>query len=192
MDIISLSLARIHAHLCGDGYSYISKTNQKGRKFIAMTGYCNNNFRLLSIFRTDFKEIFGVKMRLKRNNEVFVKSIRIFKELASKFGQFGSRAWKIPSSIKSSNKKIKLEWLKAFFEDEAYHEKRYNRLKTKSINLKGLKDVKEILDSINIKSNITGPNCDSTHYITIPKFNSYKEFGNFCKEPIRKNSGSRI
>jgi len=76
--------------------------------------------------------------------------------------------------------------VKVFFEDEAYHEKRYNRLKIKSINLKGLKDVKELLTSLNIISNLTGPNSDGSYYITIPHFNSIKEFREFTKEPIRK------
>ncbi|MFH1307264.1 MAG: hypothetical protein ABIH72_00235 [archaeon] len=29
-------------------------------------------------------------------------------------------------------------------------------------------------------------NCDESYYLTIPKFDSIKEFNNFVKEPIRK------
>ncbi len=75
---------------------------------------------------------------------------------------------------------------KSFFEDEAYHEKRYNRLKIKSMNYNGLKDVKEMLDSLKIKSSFTGPNCDKSYYLTIPKFSLIKEFSDFVKEPIRR------
>lgn len=73
-----------------------------------------------------------------------------------------------------------------FFEDEAYHEKKYNRLKIKSMNLNGLKDAKEMLDSLNVFSNIMGPNCDSSYYLTIPKFNTIELFKNFSKQPARK------
>ena len=44
---ISPELARIHAHLCGDGFSGIFITKEKDRKFSALTGYCNKNQKLL-------------------------------------------------------------------------------------------------------------------------------------------------
>lgn len=179
-------LARIHAHLCGDGFSCIYKTKRKDRKFIAVTGYCNNNQKLLDKFREDFSRIFNVKMKMRKNKEVSISSIRIFNELGNQFGKFGSKEWRIHSLIKNSNRETKLEWLKAFFEDEAYHEKRYDRLKIKCINYYGLKGVQEMLDSLNIESSLTGPNCDKSYYLTIPKFSLIKELRGFTKEPARK------
>jgi len=183
---ISEELARIHAHLCGDGSVYMYKTNEKDRNFRAVIGYYNKNQKLLDKFREDFSKIFNVKMSIRKKRDVSVKSIRIFKFLINKFGGFDSKKWRIHKLIKNSSKKIKLEWLKAFFEDEAYHEERYNRLKTKSINYLGLMDVKEILDSLGIPSNLTGPNIDKSYYLTIPKFNSIIEFEDFVKEPVRR------
>jgi len=130
--------------------------------------------------------VFGVKMKMVAGREVSVKSLRIVKILTEEFGSFGSREWKIPRSIKESNENTKLEWLKAFFEDEAYNEKKYDRLKTKSMNPSGLMDVKHMLDSLKIFSSLTGPNCDDSYYLTIPKFSSIEEFRGFIKEPIRK------
>jgi len=187
MKDLPIELIRIHANLCGDGYTCIWKTKEKGRNFSAVTGYCNNNQKLLKRFREDFGKIFGVKMKLKKyGKEVSVRSIRIYKELKNKFGKFGSREWRIPNIIKESGKEIKIIWLSTFFEDEAYHEKRYNRLKTKSMNFNGLKDIKELLDSLKIFSSLTGPNCDGSYYITIPRFDKVEEFNDFVKEPIRK------
>jgi len=182
----SAELARVHAHLCGDGSVYIYPTREKGRKFIAVVGYYNKNQKLLDKFRKDFSKIFRVKMKMRNNREVSIRSIRIFKEVTKMFGDFGSKNWRIHNSIKDANDKIKLEWLKAFFEDESYHEKRYNRLKTKSMNYDGLKDAKEMLDSLGIFSSLTGPNCDGSYYLTIPNFSSIKMFEGFVKEPIRK------
>jgi len=183
---ISPELARIHAHLCGDGSVYIYETSERDRNLRAVTGYYNKNQKLLNKFRKDFSKLFGVKMAIRPNRDVSIKSIRIFRELIKRFGEFGSKKWRVHNSIKNSNKNIRLEWLKAFFEDESYHEKRYNRLKIKSINHKGLRDVKEMLNSLGIFSSLTGPNCDSSYYLTIPKFDSVKEFEDFVKEPIRK------
>jgi hypothetical protein len=183
---ISPELARVHAHLCGDGTVCIWKTKEKGRKNTAVTGYYNKNQKLLDKFRKDFSKIFGVKMKMTKNKSVSVRSIRIYKELIKRFGKFGSWEWRIPEIVKKSSAEIKIEWLKAFFEDEAYHEKEYNRLKTKSVNLRGLKDVKELLDFLGVFSSLTGPNCDRTYYLTIPRFNLIKNFKNFVKDPVRK------
>ena len=183
---ISEELARIHAHLCGDGSICIWRTKEKDRNFRGVVGYYNKNQKLLDKFRKDFSKLFGVKMKMRENREVSVKSLKIVKHLLSRFGKFGSREWLVHNSIKNSDNKIKLGWLKAFFEDEAYHERRYDRLKTKSMNYCGLKDAKEMLDSLNIKSNLTGPNCDGSYYLTIPQFSLVEEFKDFVKEPIRK------
>jgi len=185
---LTAELARIHAHLCGDGSMYKYKTSEKDRINRAVISYTNKNPKLLEEFRKDMNKLFDVKMTFKdrHRDEVIVKSIRIFNIINKMFGDLSSRKWKIPKIIKNSSKEIKLEWLKAFFEDEAYHEKRYNRLKIKSVNYEGLKDVQKILSSIKIISNLTGPNCDDSYYLTISKFDSVKEFSNFIKEPIRK------
>ena len=165
---ISMELARIHAHLCGDGHVCIYKTKAKDRKFKANIGYSNNNQKLLTNFREDFSKIYHVKMKMRPNRDVSISSIRIYRDLTGKFGKFGSKEWRIHKSILNSDNQIKLEWLNSFFEDEAYDEKRYNRLKIKSVNLEGLKDAKQLLTSLNIFSSLTGPNCDKTYYLTIP------------------------
>lgn len=183
---ISSEMARIHAHLCGDGSVYSYKTSEKGRSFIYVVGYYNKNQILLDKFRQDFSKIFGVKMKMRNNRDVSVRSKRIFQYLLDNFGRFHSKEWRVSKLIKNGSNKIKLEWLKSFFEDEAYHEKRYNRLKIKSVNLFGLKDVGDLLDSLKIKYTLTGPNCDESYYLTLPNFNTISEFNDFIKQPIRK------
>jgi len=110
----SQELARIHAHLCGDWFTCMYKTRRKDRKNIAIVGYCNKNQRLLDNFRKDFNKLFSVKMKMRKNREGSISSIRIYKEITENFGKFGSREWKIPVIIKNSSKKIKVEWLKSF------------------------------------------------------------------------------
>lgn len=186
MKEMSPELARIHAHLCGDGSVFIFRTKAKDRNWTGGVGYYNNNQQLLDKFRADFSKLFGVKMKMRKNREVSIRSVKRAREFIKKFGSFNSREWKIPEIIKNSDKEIKLEWLKAFFEDEAYDEKRYNRLKIKSVNYNGLKDAKELLDSMGISSSLTGPNSDKTYYLAVPRFDSIREFSDFVKVPIRK------
>ncbi len=179
-------LARVHAHLCGDGSVFIFKTIAKDRDFRAGIAYSNNNQNLLNKFRKDFNKLFGVKMKMNEGVDVSIRSIKIFQELTERFGEFGSRKWRIHNSIKNARKEIKLEWLKSFFEDEAYHEKGYNRLRIKSMNPLGVEDAKEMLNSLGIYSSITGPNCDESYYLTIPRFSLVELFKDFVKEPARK------
>tara|TARA_Y100000310_G_C20435571_1_gene693574 strand:- start:152 stop:703 length:552 start_codon:yes stop_codon:yes gene_type:complete len=182
-----IELVRIHAHLCGDGFMFFGESSERDRKHSATVGYSNNNYCLIEKFRDDFNAVFKVQMKLRKNRkEVTVRSIRIYKELLKLFGELSSFKWRIPIEIKNLDTHSKMEWLKSFFEDEAYHEKKYNRLKTKSMNLGGLKDIKEILDSLEINSVITGPNCDKSYYITIPRFDNIDLFKDFKKQPARK------
>jgi len=184
-DLISPEIARIHAHLCGDGSVYKYKTKEKDRDFRYCIGYYNKNQRLLDEFREDFNKVFNVKMKMRKEKDVSVSSLRIFKILSEKFGNFGSYNWRIPQIIMKSDNSIKIEWLKAFFNDESYYEVKYNRLKTKSMNYQGLNDVQNMLNLIGIKSNLTGPNCDNSYYLTISNFRNICEFNDFIKEPIR-------
>ncbi|MGY4884052.1 MAG: hypothetical protein ACP5NZ_00545 [Nanobdellota archaeon] len=185
MENISPELVRIHAHLCGDGSVFIFRTKEKDRKLRGGVGYYNKNQILLDKFRGDFNKLFGVKMKMRKNKEVVIRSVKRARLFIENFGEFGSRKWRIHDKIKNSSKEIKLEWLKAFFEDEAYDEKAYDRLKIKSVNKNGLMDAKELLDSMNITSKITGPNSDKSYYLTIPKFSKIIEFNGFVKLPIR-------
>ena len=52
----------------------------------------------------------------------------------------------------------------------------------------GLKDAKEMLDSMNIKSHITGENCDGSWYLNIRKMDDLRDFS---KIPSRKNRVAR-
>lgn len=88
---ISPELARVHAHLCGDGSVFIYKTSRKDRINSGGAGYYNNNQKLLENFRRDFSKIFGVKMKLIPNRQVTISSIRIYRELTERFGNFGSK-----------------------------------------------------------------------------------------------------
>jgi intein-encoded DNA endonuclease-like protein len=59
--------------------------------------------------------------------------------------------------------------MKAFFDDEGTVDESRNRVRVKSVNKNGLKQVNKMLTRIEIESRITGPNCDSTWYLTINK-----------------------
>ena len=128
-------------------------------------------------------KLFNVKMTYyKKKHTLHIFSIRIA-DFLSQLGKYKSREWRIPQVIKDSSKKYKLEWIKAFCEDEAYLPKKRNIVRIKSMNFSGIKDIKQLLDSIKIESWITGKNCDDSWYLNIRKM---KEMSTFSKKPARK------
>jgi hypothetical protein len=177
------ALARIHAHLCGDGYLHVYKTSEKRRINRATIEYYNVNPNLIAEFRKDMQRIFAVKMTyIPRLQRVSVKSLRIARDLLM-LSNYHSHEWRIPNLIKNAPRIIKIEWIKAFCWDEACLPKDRNCIRIKSVNEQGLQDIRDMLTLMKIGSWITGPNCDATWYLNIKK---EKEFLTFYKEACRK------
>jgi hypothetical protein len=167
-------LVRIHARLCGDGYASFYETTESDRDRRAIVVYTNLIDSNLEQFRSDMKEIFDVEM-YRYGDEVKVKSIPIVESLQERFGSFSSDKWEISSEIQQLSKEKKLQWLRAFIRDEGHYEGKYNRLRVKSTNETGIRQVNKMMRSIGIDSNVTGPNCDESYYLNVSKIDQYDE-----------------
>jgi len=175
-DVKLKALTRIHAHLCGDGCLCRYKTSEKDRINRAEILYFNNNTNLLFSFKKDMSLVFNVSMSYNdKQKKVYVKSIRIATFLLT-LSEYKSRSWRIPSLVKNANSEVKLEWIKAFALDEGYIPKDRNAIRIKSVNFAGLQDIQQLLQTINIRSTISGPNCDHTWYLNIRKENALSDF----------------
>jgi len=129
---------------------------------------------------------FNIKPR-KVRNELRFRSKRVFERI-SMLGGGKSRDWFIDKEILNSSKKIKKGWLGAFFDDECTFDPVFKRLRVKSMNFKGLKQVKRILSDLNIQSNITGPNTDKSFYLSITGANIQKFYNNInLKHKLKRN-----
>lgn len=192
---------RIAAHVCGDGWliSYIEKNSLQivhGRKYHRdrkrfEIGYCNTEKILLKQFENDMRKIFNLKAR-KPKFELRFRSKRVFERIRE-LGGGNSKSWFISEKIKNSKKLIKKEWLKAFFDDEAGVDPVSKRIRIKSMNFKGLLQVKGLLKDLKIESRITGPNVDNSWYLTLSGNNValfYKKIG--FNHQQKKNKLKRI
>lgn len=167
--------ARIVSHICADGCltTYVERNALQivhGRRYHRprkryVIVYTNTDTGLLKEFSKDFWKIYGLKTR-KRPNEVRAKSKWVFDRLRS-LGAGGSYEWFVGKEFRHSNKSVKSTWLRAFFDDEATVDTKYRRIRVKNMNMKGLKQVRNLLKNLNIKSNITGPNCDKSWYLNV-------------------------
>jgi len=153
-DKVTPALARIHAHICGDGYFYETKVKdcygpwakyrKKTHRIIYRTCYSNTNPTLIKEFQRDIKEVFGVKGGKLWKNEIRIKSKRIW-DLLKKMGAGDSYNWGVGKEIINASKESKKNWIRAFFDDEAYFDNG-NRIRVKCVNKKGLQEVTKILN----------------------------------------------
>ena len=150
---VTSALARIHAHICGDGCMYTLQTkdiygpwakyrrNPIRTRYVA--GYDNNNKDLLKEFQNDILKVFGVKGKKEYKNKVKVESKKIWSFL-KQMGAGNSHNWSIPDSIINSSKEIQRNWIRAFFDDEADFDDD-GRIRVKCVNKKGLIQLMEML-----------------------------------------------
>lgn len=173
-------LIRIHARLCGDGHAAFYETKEKDRNRRAIVVYTNVVEENLEQFQGDMSEIFGVYM-YRYEEEVKVKSIPIVEELQEEFGDFSCDKWRIDPRIFEVPDSKKTEWLRAFIRDEGHYEPQYNRLRIKSMNKLGLKDVRILMSKLGVKANITGPNCDESYYLNVSRIQDYPNIHRIAK-----------
>jgi len=173
-----IEIARMHAHVCGDGDIgiYMERRGERdiaryNRKNLFMKSYrvryTNNESNLLREFKEDAKNVFDAS-GLIRKNECRVKNKKVFTAL-KRLGAAGSRSWFISKEIFRSKKIVRAEWLRAFCDDESTVDVENRRIRIKSVNFSGLNQVKKLFETIGINPKITGPNIDKTWYLTIPK-----------------------
>jgi hypothetical protein len=182
---ITPALARIHAHVCGDGnlfrssekdsYGYLGIYKPNRRRYRYGIGYTNKNQRLIEEFMRDTESTFCLKPYY-RNNYVRVKSRDIW-VLLKQLGAGKSRDWFISSTIMKANKRIKKHWIRAFFDDEACFNAD-GRIRVRSVNRKGITQVKKMLNGF-LPSHITPKNkCypDGSVYLNINRSDVEKYF----------------
>ncbi len=190
---ITPEIARIHAHVCGDGSSYIRNAKRgpgelakHKRKNIYRKDwtieYYNNDLELVKEFVKDFKVSFNRNKQTIKNKVTFRGAKHIVEKL--ELTNKNSYNWYIPDNIMKASKKVISNWLRAFFDDEGYIHPSRNRILVKSMNKTGLQQVVKLLYRLNISSKITGPNCDHSYYLVVYKegLQRYKNYVGFLMQ----------
>ncbi len=167
-------LARIHAHVCGDGYMFVAnwrrskkdilRYNRENKRAIHhLVSYSNTEQALLNEFKNTVREVFNASAYEMKKNEVRVSNKRVYNEIIS-LGKTGTYEWAVPRVI-STDSRLFFEWLSAFIDDEGHIEDRIDidtkgrRHRRKRINIKsasygGLLSIMRALLRYGIKSRI--------------------------------------
>jgi len=151
---ITPALARIHAHVCGDGhlihnrekdcYGYLAPYRQGYYRWRYGVGYTNTKRILIDAFIADVREVFNLQPRYEAKNwMVTVKSKPVW-ELLKRLGAGKSRSWFIGEEIRVASRVIQATWLHAFFDDEAHFDPQ-GRIRVRSVNRQGLEQAASML-----------------------------------------------
>ncbi len=165
--MISPELARIVAHIAGDGYSGVYQQRRSEKELISHPRkkktqtrwhirYVNTEPALVRQFTQDVKKEFNRKVVPKKKYEYEVSSKWIY-EIITKLGALKSFTWFIPKEVLSAGCEVRTAWLQAFFDDEAHVAVQQKRITLNMVNEKGLKQVQNLLNNFGIKSNLLGP-----------------------------------
>ncbi|MBW2976022.1 hypothetical protein KY347_01095 [Candidatus Woesearchaeota archaeon] len=179
--------ARLHAHICADGYlkETCCRRSKKDllkhpRKNIfrkdCSIRYVNTEKKLVGQFIKDIKKVFCRKVTKLRRNEYEVTAKWIY-DIFKETGALKSNNWFIPSNITKSDKAVKKQWLRAFFDDEAYVTKKYKRIVLNIVNKEGLNQIQKLLAEFGINSVLNGP-------YRYKKYHSYHL--TVCRDSIKK------
>jgi len=165
---IQKALARIHAHVCGDGWlkERIIKRSPSSRRTSwgksnyfkdYYVEYYNNEKNLLREFIHDLRTVFGNKFYICiTEKKVQVRNKKIF-TLLKELGCNKSRSWFISEKILNLTNEVHKAWLCAFIDDEAYIDTKKKEIVLNSVNLNGLKQVGLILKKLQISFTLNGP-----------------------------------
>ncbi len=171
--------SRLLGFLSGDGSVYI--TNKKNNKHV------NNNISfypdhksMINPFIEAFEYLYIKKPTIKKLHNYY--SVRISSKFASldltELSNLKTHTWEVPFSFLDSEE-TKVEWLRAFFDCEASILQR--KIQLQSVNIKGLSQIKTLLENFGIESRIykyerENKNWNTNYILCIMKKESRKNF----------------
>lgn len=147
---LSPELARIVAHICADGYVSISKQKRCKKE---LEKHPRNNVirKKYSVRYVNMEPVVVL-----RRHEYEISGLGVYKILIL-LGAGKSREWFISDYIFASTNICKIEWLKAFYDDESHVSVENKLIVLNCVNNVGLKQIQLLLFEFGIKSKFYGP-----------------------------------
>jgi len=138
--------ARIFGYLAGDGNVYVGNT-EKNKNFTVR--FFPDHKSLIEPYVEAFISVYNKNPKVKKLNNYYSLRVdsKIIVEDILKTSQFGVNKWEVPKFVLNDDD-CKVEWLRAFFDAEAYFDGK--RIKLQTINEKGMNQVESLLLSLGI------------------------------------------
>ncbi|MBR9682860.1 MAG: hypothetical protein GOV02_04240 [Candidatus Aenigmarchaeota archaeon] len=153
----------------------------------------NNDPRLLNHFIKLLEDVYNYKRRatgVKRAMRIVIGKRNVMNDLLS-FSDFGSSKWSVSKEVKASGIRIKSAFIRGLYEGDGTHVYYPTRNKKPYIdfhmnNGKGLKEVMEILKSINIKCTLKYSKAEDMYRLIIRGNEDVKRFRRIVKPKFKK------
>lgn len=155
-NILSKEKVSINAYLCGDGWIKIRRENKRKNAVHYEIRIFLDNFELSKKVVSMFVKEYNIEPKirnLKGYYNIEIKSKPVCLDLL-KLGKYDSLNWNIPKNISLDLTK---EWIKCFFDCEAYVSNYSCNIQVKSINRNGLISIMNELTKFGIISKVYGP-----------------------------------
>jgi len=171
-ELISVPQVRVIAHCMFDGWIY---SNPKQGKYYI--GYSNSNDGLINQFKKDMCEVYGLNKESQRMNNHGVTMIEYgSKEAFRTIRSLVGNKTRIPACIMIGTKKIKIAFLRTFFDDEGRvifsPETHTRKIAGTSTNPVIRKQLITLLENIGISGKENGVDVTITGKENIHKFSS--------------------
>lgn len=144
--------AKLCGYLAGDG-SLIIRKHDAQKTMRHDIRFYPDDLVVAQAFREAFLELYEKDLKIVRDKVDQMYVLRTTHKMAAldlvKIGKFGTLEWRVPLNFLTTNS-MKAEWLKAFFDCEAYVGKGVIRIQ--SVNRKGVLDIKCLLAGFDIES----------------------------------------
>lgn len=174
--------ARVHGYLCGDGS--VSMREEKGRPgaIHADIYFYPDHKSLIKPFTEAFRRIYGKRFTLRNLGAYY--SLRLVSMTAARDlladGSMTSLGWRVPEWVIESEENSR-EWLRAFFDSEAYVSE--TDFRVQSVNLNGLRQVADMLRKFGINSREysyqrKNKNWNTNYHLVVAKREDRKAFLN--------------
>ena len=153
---LSKEKVSINAYLCGDGWIKVRRENKRKDSVhyelrLALDNLSLSKY-LVSLFLKEYKIEPKIRVR-KGYYEIEIKNKPACLDLL-KLGKYDSLNWNIPKGL---NVTLIKEWIKCFFDCEAYVSHYENNIQVKSVNRNGLISIMGELQKLGLASKVYGP-----------------------------------
>jgi hypothetical protein len=144
----------IHAYLCGDGWIAVRKDN-RGYPHYEIRVFPDDNWLAKFIVRL-FKKEFRIIPKIIQDHNFYRVEIQNKPACLNllSLGSYSTYNWEIPKNL---SKDLLKEWIKCFFDCESNVDITGKRIALKSVNFKGLLEIKDALNLFKITSKVYGP-----------------------------------
>ncbi len=172
--MITADKAELVGFLCAEGcyYKYIwegwefDKRRQNSYfriKYNEVLQMGNNNLKIQTRFLFLLNKIYGYKIKFygKPNSmRCTIKRKDVIKDLMQYSKTYNSFGWKLHKFILTGTRQVKLSFLSGFFDGDgsiSLTSKNRYKIRLFSVNLKELKKVEKLINSLGMKSKVYGP-----------------------------------